>query len=66
MENLQSNPDQDKTQDYIRRRDLLLESMKRTRWDQPDPNEITNRRGRKPKIPTKIIIDDPQRRRNKF
>ena len=50
------NPDADKDESYIRRRNWLLNQMKRTRWDEPD-EKLYCRRGRKPAPKPQAIVD---------
>jgi hypothetical protein len=58
------NPDFDKDESYIRRRNFLLERMKKTRWDEEE-SKPQAKRGRKPSPPPKAQID-PNKPRNKF
>lgn len=59
------NPDENKDESYIRRRNWLLSRMKKTRWEEPEENLNISKKGRKPKeIPKpKLDLNNP---RNKF
>lgn len=50
------NPDEGKSESYIRRRNWLLEQMKKTRWEDPDEKPYC-RRGRKPAPKPQASID---------
>jgi len=59
------DPDEDKDPDYIRRRDWLLERMRKQKWDEPSEPKSTAKRGRKP-APAPVPKIDLNKPRNKF
>lgn len=58
------NPDEGKDESYIRRRNHLLEMIKKEKWE-VDEKPQCNKRGRKPKEAPKPIID-LEKPRNKY
>jgi hypothetical protein len=59
-----TNHDEGKDPEYIRRRDWLVERMKKQCWKSEDEKPLS-KRGRKPKEQPKPIIDQTKPR-NKF
>jgi len=57
--------DEDKSESYIRRRNLLLSFMRNQKWDEPNESKPSKPRGRKPAPPKKPQID-LTKPRNKF
>jgi hypothetical protein len=58
------NPDEGKSEEYIRRRNWLLEKVKRTKWDDVE-EKPQSKRGRKPKSKPKPMVD-LNKPRNKY
>jgi hypothetical protein len=60
------NHDKDKDESYIRRRNILLEKMKRQQWNDDGDKPLPKKKGPKPKSVVPKVINDPQRKNNKF
>jgi hypothetical protein len=65
VEEAQPDPDADKDPEYIRRRDWLLGRMKKQHWDLGEEKQPSAKRGRKPKLIPKPLVDQTKPR-NKF
>lgn len=58
--------DEGKSPEYIKRRDLLLDKMKKTRWDLDEEKPLCKKRGAKPKVKNQPKIDTTKPRNNFF